>query len=402
MNKKILLLEPNTTAGRLLLSTAKSLGLYVVAVTQENVYQGYDRKLQNELDEVWKIDFSNFDTAQKEIVKLSKKKGVDGVVSGFEFFSDLAVKIASELQLPTNDLDFAEAYRDKYLMAKVFESSKVPCAKTMVIENKKFLSSVKFPVIVKPSKNAGSCYVQKVENLEELQNAYEFIEKNDNEFPHGFPLRSKVIVQEILEGPEFSVEVVVSQGKVSVLCVTDKQTTYGRYFAEVGHIVPSCVDPQNNSSLQTVAVAAIQALHVTNGVAHVEIILTTDGPKVVEVGVRLPGDYIPNIIFNATGINEAELYLKIALGMDIEISRTKELFSGIKFIKNQRPGKIKKIVSDKKSASEIKMYVKEGDEVEVSGDNISRLGHIINTSSCYRTVDQNLFYELRKMVIEYE
>ncbi len=44
------------------------------------------------------------------------------------------------------------------------------------------------------------------------------------------------------------------------------------------------------------------------------MILTSTGPKIVEVGARLPGDYIPNILLDATGINEAELYLKSSFG----------------------------------------------------------------------------------------
>ncbi len=48
-----------------------------------------------------------------------------------------------------------------------------------------------------------------------------------------------VIIEEFLEGKEVSVEVMVIEGNVHILQITDKLTTIAPYFVEMGHSQPS-------------------------------------------------------------------------------------------------------------------------------------------------------------------
>lgn len=400
MNKKIMILEPDTTAGKLLVRTAKKLNFEVVGVTTVDVYETYSQELRLSLNKVMLTQFIDLYKARKDIVAFASENNVQGVVSGFEFFSDLAVEVATDLGLPTNNIEFSKVYRDKYLMAKLFAKVNIPSAKTIRITDDVDLYELDYPLIAKPSKNAGSCFVKKVNTPAELQEIACIISKNDKEFPHGFQLKSDLLVQEILDGPEFSVEVISVNGMVHVLCVTDKITTHGDFFAEVGHILPSCVDKITEDKISRVAVKAVTALGVTDGVAHVEVILTSTGPKIVEVGARLPGDYIPNILLDATGINEAELYLKVALGMPVNVERKWNKYSGVRFIRNQHSGKIKKF--DVAANIEVTKYVNVGDYVEQSPDNVSRLGHYSTTKDCYRSVTHDLKKALANTEVVYE
>lgn len=83
-------------------------------------------------------------------------------------------------------------------------------------------------------------FCEKVNTPAELQEIACIISKNDKEFPHGFQLKSDLLVQEILDGPEFSVEVISFNGMVHVLCITDKITTHGDFCRSRSHITKLC------------------------------------------------------------------------------------------------------------------------------------------------------------------
>ena len=95
-----------------------------------------------------------------------------------------------------------------------------------------------------------------------------------------------------MQGPEVSVEVLMKDGKGHVLAVTDKMTTGAPYFVEIGHSEQSQLNKKTVDDIKKLAVNALLAVGVTNGPGHVEIIVTNEGPKLVELGARLGGDFI--------------------------------------------------------------------------------------------------------------
>jgi biotin carboxylase len=93
-----------------------------------------------------------------------------------------------------------------------------------------------------------------------------------------------------------------------------------------------------------VAKAANQAVGITNGPSHTEIIVTEGGSKVVELGARLGGDFITtHLVPLSTGVNMVECCIRIALG---EIPDVKQKFSKGSAIRYfpQKIGILKKIL----------------------------------------------------------
>ncbi len=92
-------------------------------------------------------------------------------------------------------------------------------------------------------------------------------------------------------------------------------------------------------TLQQAAVAAAQALGVTNGVAHIELKLLPDGTtRVIELGARLPGDHIVALMRQARGIDEARIYVQIALGLAPSLTPTEDTAAGIRFLVRRAAG----------------------------------------------------------------
>ena len=146
-----------------------------------------------------------------------------------------------------------------------------------------------------------------------------------------------------MEGPEVSVETLAVDGDVHVIQITDKLTTGAPYFVEMGHSQPSQLSEEIRRRIAEVAVAANKAIGIQNGPSHTEIIVTRDGPKIVELGARLGGDCITtHLVPLSTGVNMVECSIRIALGekpnLDIKWSKG----SAIRYLKTGI-GTVKKV-----------------------------------------------------------
>ena len=116
----------------------------------------------------------------------------------------------------------------------------------------------------------------------------------------GLPPQDAVLVEEYLSGAEFSVETFDDR----VVGVTRKHLGPLPFFVETGHDFPAPVAPAVAAALGATATAALRALGLGWGPAHVELRLSRGGePRVIEVNPRLAGGMIPRVVQEATGID---------------------------------------------------------------------------------------------------
>ena len=108
---------------------------------------------------------------------------------------------------------------------------------------------------------------------------------------------------------QVSVETVTADGATHVVGVTDKSIAGDPWFVESGHMFPADLP---TADAEAVAVAAIEALGLDRGVAHTEVKLTPDGPKLVEVNPRPAGNQITELVRRVTGIDLPAAYAQLA------------------------------------------------------------------------------------------
>ena len=111
-----------------------------------------------------------------------------------------------------------------------------------------------------------------------------------------------LLVEEYLRGPEFSVETLTVGGEHHVVGVTRKLLGPLPHFVERGHLFGAAAT-EETSRVAALAVELLDAVGYQCGPAHTEIILTPDGPRIVESQARLGGDKIPDIIQIARGFD---------------------------------------------------------------------------------------------------
>ncbi len=237
-------------------------------------------------------------------------------------------KASDKLHLHSISYETAVKATDKYDMIKAFKEHHVPSPWFFVVDTLEQLkdheADVIFPCIIKPTDNAGSHGVAKVYSFQELLDNYEYAYSCSR---HG-----KVIVEEYLEGPEVSVEVMVVNGVVNVLQITDKITTGAPHFVEMGHTQPSQLAEMTKEAIRNVTVAACHAIGIDKGPAHVEMKVTKKGPVMIELGARMGGDNITtHLVPLSTGIDMVGSTIKVALGEEPDIKPTLHCGSAIRY-----------------------------------------------------------------------
>ena len=287
-------------------------------------------------------------------------------------------KSSDKLHLHSINYETAVRATDKYDMIKAFKEHNVPSPWFFVVDSYEGLKShggdVTFPCIIKPTDNAGSHGVAKVYSFQELLDNYEYA--------HSCSRHGKVIIEEFLDGSEVSVEVMVVNGVVNILQITDKITTEAPHFVEMGHTQPSRLPFATQEAIRNVAVAACKAIGIDKGPAHVEMKVTSHGPVMIELGARMGGDNITtHLVPLSTGIDMVGSTIKVALGEEPDIEPSSHCGSAIRYF--QVPfGTIKAIenVEEAKQIPGVKQITftkgigEESTPIECSND---RIGFVI-------------------------
>lgn len=239
-------------------------------------------------------------------------------------------KTSDKLHLHSISYETAVKATDKYDMIKAFKEHGVPSPWFFVVDSVEELkdheTEVSFPCIIKPTDNAGSHGVAKVYSFQELIETYEYA--------HSCSRHGKVIIEEYLDGPEVSVEVMVVNGKVNILQITDKITTEAPHFVEMGHTQPSRLPKSTQDAIREVATMACLSIGIDKGPAHVEMKVTKRGPVMIELGARMGGDNITtHLVPLSTGIDMVGSTIKVALGEEPDITPNLNYGSAIRYFK---------------------------------------------------------------------
>ena len=150
-----------------------------------------------------------------------------------------------------------------------------------------------WPLVIKPLDSAGTQGVSIVANEAELRDAFLGLVGTENLF--GQPIR-EILVQEYIEGEEIVINTMSLNGEHRIVesWLYHKSIITTAYGTRVPMYVHDDLLSLNSPRVQAVAGYAfdvLNALGFENGAGHLEIMLTSTGPVLVEAGARLGGGY---------------------------------------------------------------------------------------------------------------
>lgn len=385
MRKKLFVLA----AGKLqvpVIKKAKEMGVYVVASDGDPNAIGL--KLAD------KPIVANI-TSEEEMLRVAREEQVDGVIHPCsEVSMNVMGRINDELGLSGISREAAIRATNKHLMREAFEKGNAPSPKSILTESaedawNQFIA-MSTDAILKPSRNSGSRGIAKVaksefqgsECFKKFQGLYNVALEESRD--------KSVLIEQFIEGPEFSIEIIVWNGKVNVLTVTDKKTTEAPHFVELGHSQPSCFSAEDVEKLKAAAVAGVKALGVNNCACHAEAKLMDGKAYLMEIGARLGGDFISTELTHlSTGIDMVAAAINCALGIEPCLEPTEEKHGVCIRYFCPKPGKLVSIsnieVLEDERVYLWEIYHKVGDIIPEVTSSLSRSGHVIVTEKDAKT-----------------
>ena len=375
MMKKIMVLA----AGLLqidVIEKAKSMGYYVLAVDGNPKAPVF-----NVAEKAICADIVNEET----MLKIARDEHVDGVIHPCSEVSMAVMgRINDELGLSGISREQAICATNKHLMRKAFEKGNAPSPKSILAQDaedawSRLQSEFDTDAILKPSRNSGSRGIAKVSrNMDKGDFIRAYDEALSESRDHS------VLIEQFIEGPEFSIEMIVWQGEIHVLTVTDKKTTGAPHFVELGHNQPSCFSATDVETLKAAAVAGVRALGVNNCACHAEAKLMNGKAYLMEVGARLGGDFISTELTHlSTGIDMVAAAIDVALGVEPDLSAKEEPKGVCIRYFCPKPGKLVSIsnteVLNNPHVYLWEIYPKEGDVIPAVTSSLCRSGHVIVT-----------------------
>ncbi len=289
------------------IAQARAQGLRVVAVDRNPDAPGLA-----EADVAEVVDFSDVDA----VIEVGRRHAVDGVLT---ISADRAVPVvaavAEALGLPGIGTDTAYVMTQKIAMRRVLADAGVPqpefAAVRNVHEGYAALERVGLPAVLKPADSGGQRGVFRLETADDLER---HLHVALGESP-----TEEAIIEAYVEGLELNGLVIVRDGEAFPLTLSDRLRPPGLGFG-VGwiHVYPATIYADQLEEAERVAVHAVRALGLRDGIAFPQLLATDDGRVlVIEVAARIPGGQMADLARHAVGVDLVEIALLQALGEEV-------------------------------------------------------------------------------------
>lgn len=388
--KKIVFIESNTTGtGEEFIKSAFRNNFGVIFITSNPTkYKFIDELL------IYPI---LLDTSSIEIIYNYLKDIPDlvAVISTSELFVYKAAKVANLLSLPHNNPESIEKCRNKYIFNKFLADAKLAHIKTKIIDQNncsefeltELSKEFYFPVIIKPNLATGSTGVKLCKSLEEIVDQVNYLSNI------GY-LTQGILIQEYIQGEEFSIEIVVSESIYHILGITKKYLSPEPYFVEVGHVFPAQLDNFVRDKICSFMIKALKTINFKLGAVHIEFRIVNQNVYIIEINPRLAGGMIPILIEQSQSIKLIDNLIKLYIGQDVDFTPKSSFITKIEFFLPKTEGKLKDIKGFDKVMKFhnilVGIYKSIGDTIELNHDYTDRLGFIIaksnNLDSCRKII----------------
>jgi biotin carboxylase len=286
---------------------ARELGLRAVAVDRN---PGAPGLAEAALAEV--VDFTDV----RAVLDIARANAVNGVLT---VSADRAVPVvaavAEELGLPGIGTETAHLMTHKIAMRRRLAEAGVPQPRFAAVrtlhEGRSAVETVGVPAVLKPADSGGQRGVFLLRSADDLEaHLHAALAESPSE---------EAIVESYHEGLELNGLAVARGGEVILLTLSDRLRPPGIGFG-VGwiHVYPATIYGDTLAEAERVAVHAVHALGLRDGVAFPQLLAGDDGlVRVVEVAARIPGGQMADLAQHAIGVDLVEIALRQALGLEV-------------------------------------------------------------------------------------
>ncbi|HGF0936361.1 TPA: ATP-grasp domain-containing protein [Legionella pneumophila] len=382
MNRPVVIVDP-LSSGIELAPAFKARGIPAIAVTLKPLdWIGFGANMQTS-------DFIEIIPDQPNLVEILAKYDPIAIIPGTEEGVPLAEALAINLTPQfANDPEKSQNRLHKALMQKALQEAGVPALKTLNTASESEVEAwirtnglIDSPLIIKPPVSAGSDKVFHIPARGDWKKEFNRVLSEPSKITG--KNNETVVVQEQAIGTEFAVGTVSANGKhylahliqYNKTSFNDRKTVY-----DYVEFVP--YSQERYGELFEYTQKALDALGVRWGAAHNEIMLTKDGPRLIETGARMCGGPVVGFAREATGSSQADKLVEIYVdgGVSTEEYVFKKTVVPV-FLKSPAKGKISNVeafaeLSKLPTFLNEHIWFKNGDLVPQTVDYLTSIGII--------------------------
>ena len=292
-----------------MIKKAKEMGLFVIASDRNSKAEGFI-----EADLALTLDIKNAEAHARWAAENKDTYNISGVVAGADV-AITAASVSSALGLPGIPVEVAERSNNKSLMKERWLKDGIPTPwaeeVTTLQEARDAIKKTGLPCMVKAIDNAASRGSRRIDTIDELSDA--LIDAKEHS------TTGTALIEEFVEGPEQSVELIVWKGAHYRFGIVDRHFGFGQFPIETGHTNPSALTLDVQERLYRVVEDAAASLGIDFGPYKADTILTKKGPMVLELPARLSGGFHSQYTTpSATGLEPQKMALALATGLDVK------------------------------------------------------------------------------------
>lgn len=339
-------------------------------------------------------------------VRIAKRQNeitpISGVLTVGTDASMTVAAVANALDLPGIKFEDAEAATNKLKMRMRFKEHNIPSPAFLPVwtlsDAKKGCKILGFPVVMKPSDNMGARGVMRIDNANQVADAFKFAKSAS---PSG-----ELIVEQFMDGPELSIDAIIFNEEITITGVADRIIEYPPNFVETGHTMPSHLKIEMLEDACDVMRRGIKALGLTTGAAKGDIKVTKSGAMIGEIAARLSGGFMSAYTYPlSSGVDLMKAMIEVSLGQ--EPGNIEPVFNKVAIERAIicKPGVVKKISGLEEAlkvpgVEEIFLNIKEGDIVVKPTSNVEKSGNIIAVGDTLKQAEASVKQCLDLLKIE--
>lgn len=376
---RLVFLESNTTGtGRLFMRAARAEGCEPVLIARNPELYGFAAE---EDVRVVVADTSDEAAILDCCADLATESSLVGMTSTSDYFVSTAARLAKCLGLPGPSAESITSCRDKELQYGTLSAAGVLVPRTRTAttsaEAVSAAREIGLPIVLKPVGGSGSVGVRLCIDYEQVvDHADALLGQETNE--RGMPIRQAVLAQELIDGPEFSVESLAGE----LVGITRKYVSPPPVFIEMGHDFPAHLPEAETAAVCDIVRRTLEALDLQWGAAHTELRLAPRGPTIIEVNPRLAGGYIPELVRLATGIDLIRQLTRRVAGRCVRFEPERRDHASIRFVVPERSGTLLEVAGQDSARAipgvrDVSVYRPNEAKVTLAGDFHDRVGHVI-------------------------
>lgn len=361
-----------------LIQKSKELGLYVVLCDYYEVNPGKEYA-----DIHYVVSTHDFDA----LLQIAKDEDIDGVVTNSEPVLHIATQLTDKLNLPSIGNSVMQLFLNKNLMREHLEEFGLNNVRFKYCESideaKAFFTGLGKKAIMKPVDSSASKGVYIINSVEDIQSHFEECASCNRR-------KNKIIIEEYIEGTEFTVDGICVNGKHRTLAISKKN--HFKYNENIANeLYFSFFDEKYDYDvLRNLNDRIAEATGIPFGMTHAEYKYHNGQYHFIEMSARGGGVFIgTSIVPFVSNIDNVGHYVQSAVDKNYKADVYSEQIDKSKCgilrffdCNSQKLVKVKEIIGldfleSNKSIIRYELFFKEGDRIKRAENDSERIGYYI-------------------------